>query len=114
MSDEGDAQQRSDAEWAADRARLQQRLDRLKQEQAAATADPAASGSMQGMAAGLKIASEFIAGIAVGGAIGYGIDRLFGTLPVGLVVFLMLGFAAGVLNVVRSTKPKDGPPPAAS
>jgi ATP synthase protein I len=114
MSDEGDTPQRSEAEWAADRARLQQRLDRLKLEQAAATADPTTPGSMQGMAAGLKIASEFIAGIAVGGAIGYGIDRLFGTLPIGLVVFLMLGFAAGVLNVVRSTKPKDGVPPAAS
>lgn len=56
---------------------------------------------MQGVAYGFKIASEFVAGVLVGTAIGYGIDRLFGTTPFGLIVFLMIGFAAGVLNVVR-------------
>ncbi len=93
---------RSDADLAADRKRLQERIDRLK----AATAEPVpaggSEGGMQGMAAGLKIASEFVAGIVVGGLIGYGIDYAFGVSPFGLIVFLMLGFAAGVLNVVRS------------
>lgn len=63
------------------------------------------------MAQGFKIASEFVAGVLVGAAIGYGVDRLFGTLPFGLIFFLLIGFAAGVLNVVRSAgKPT---PPAA-
>lgn len=50
----------------------------------------------------LKLSSEFIAGIAVGAGLGWIIDRLAGTSPWGLIVFLLLGFGAGVLNVMRS------------
>lgn len=50
----------------------------------------------------LKLSSEFIAGIAVGAGLGWIIDRLVGTSPWGLIVFLLLGFGAGVLNVMRS------------
>ena len=44
------------------------------------------------------------AGTLVGGLIGYGIDWLFGTLPFGLIFFLLLGFGAGFLNLVRAAK----------
>lgn len=60
------------------------------------------SGSMAGMGKALRLSSEFIAGIVVGAAIGWFIDQVAGTTPWGLVVFLLLGFAAGVLNVMRS------------
>lgn len=63
----------------------------------------AGSGSMAGAANALKLSSEFIAGIVVGAAIGWVIDKLAGTSPFGLVVFLLLGFCAGVLNALRST-----------
>ena len=69
---------------------------------------------MRGAAEGFKIASEFVAGVLVGTAIGYGIDSLFGTTPFGLIVFLLIGFAAGVLNVIRATAEKptgDADPP---
>lgn len=59
-------------------------------------------GGMAGLAQAFKISSEFIAGIAVGAGLGWAIDRFAGTSPWGLIVFLMLGFAAGVLNVLRS------------
>lgn len=67
-----------------------------------ATGDVRKSGSLSGAATALKISSEFIAGIIVGAALGWGIDHLAGTSPFGLVVFLLLGFAAGVLNALRS------------
>jgi ATP synthase protein I len=54
-----------------------------------------------GMAKALRLSSEFIAGVVVGGALGWFIDRLAGTTPFGLIVFLLLGFGAGVLNVMR-------------
>jgi ATP synthase protein I len=38
----------------------------------------------------------------VGAGIGWLIDRWLGISPWGLIVFLLLGFAAGVLNVMRS------------
>ena len=55
-----------------------------------------------GMAYAIKISSEFIAGVVVGAALGWLIDKLFGTGPWGLIIFLLLGFCAGVLNVLRS------------
>lgn len=53
-------------------------------------------------ARGYKLISEFAAGTLVGGLIGYGIDRMFGTLPFGLIIFLLLGFGAGFLNLARA------------
>jgi len=55
-----------------------------------------------GYAQALKLSSEFIAGIFAGGIIGYLSDRFLGTAPWGMIVMLMLGFCAGVLNVLRS------------
>jgi ATP synthase protein I len=58
--------------------------------------------SSNGMAYAVKISSEFIAGVVVGAALGWLIDKLFDTGPWGLIIFLLLGFCAGVLNVLRS------------
>ena len=60
------------------------------------------AGGATGYGQAMKLSSEFIAGIAVGAGMGWGIDRFAGSSPWGLVVFLLLGFAAGVLNVLRS------------
>jgi ATP synthase protein I len=54
------------------------------------------------MALGFRLSSELVAGVAVGAGIGWGFDRLLSTSPFGFIVFLLLGFVAGVLNVVRS------------
>ena len=54
------------------------------------------------MARGFQLSSELIAGVIVGALIGWGFDRLLSTSPFGLIVFLLLGFTAGVLNVIRS------------
>lgn len=55
-----------------------------------------------GYAKGYRLASEFVAGTLVGGLIGYGIDWLLGTSPFGMIIFLLLGFGAGILNMARS------------
>ena len=54
------------------------------------------------MARGFQLSSELIAGVVVGALIGWGFDRLLSTSPFGMIVFLLLGFTAGVLNVIRS------------
>jgi ATP synthase protein I len=48
------------------------------------------------------LASEFVAGVLVGAALGWGLDKVAGTSPWGLISLLLLGFCAGVLNVVRA------------
>ena len=60
------------------------------------------SSGLSGFGQAMKVGSEFVAGVIVGFVIGYTIDRLFGTSPWGMIVFLLLGFAAGTLNVMRA------------
>ncbi len=67
-----------------------------------AAAGKASTSSAAGFAVALKMSSEFIAGILVGAAIGWLIDWLAGTSPWGMIIFLLLGFCAGILNVLRS------------
>jgi len=55
-----------------------------------------------GDAVAFRLSTEFVSAIAVGGLIGYGLDWALGTLPLFLIVFFLLGFVAGVLNVLRS------------
>src|SRR5665648_1049199 len=62
------------------------------------------------MGQALRLATEMVAGVAVGGFIGWALDRLFGTAPFGMVVFLFLGGAAGIMNVVRTAKSMQGEP----
>ncbi len=64
--------------------------------------DPSGTGGMAGVGSALRLSSEFIAGIVVGAALGWAIDYYAGTSPFGLVVFLLLGFVAGVVNALRS------------
>jgi ATP synthase protein I len=72
------------------------RTDQSGNEQDAAQAKASA------MAAGLRLSSELVAGVLVGAALGWGFDRLLSTSPWGLIVFLLLGFTAGVFNVMRA------------
>lgn len=85
--------------------RLKDLSGRIAAEQSDRAESQKPSASLQGAtgyAKGYRLASEFVAGTLVGGLIGYGIDWLFGTLPFGLIVFLLLGFGAGILNMARA------------
>lgn len=85
--------------------RLKDLSGRIAAEQSGRTESERPSASMQGatgFAKGYRLASEFVAGTLVGGLIGYGFDWLFGTLPFGLIFFLLLGFGAGILNMART------------
>ena len=43
-----------------------------------------------------RMVIELVSGLGVGFAIGYGLDRYFGTMPVFLILFLLVGLAAGI------------------
>jgi ATP synthase protein I len=62
----------------------------------------AAQAKASAMAVGFRLSSELVAGVLVGAALGWGFDRLLSTSPWGFIVFFLLGFVAGVVNVVRS------------
>lgn len=87
-------------------ADLGARLDKVKVETEARNAPPSSHDGARGAAFGqaTKISIELVVGIAVGGFIGKVLDDQLGIAPWGLIVFLMLGFAAGISNVVRSAR----------
>jgi ATP synthase protein I len=49
-----------------------------------------------------RMVTELVVGMLLGVAIGYGLDSLFGTLPVFLALFAVLGFAGGVRTMMRT------------
>lgn len=51
-----------------------------------------------------RMVIELTAGIAIGFGIGYGLDSLFGTIPIFLVLFTLLGLAAGIKTMMRSAQ----------
>jgi ATP synthase protein I len=81
------------------------RLEKVKAE-ARAKRGPEPDGRTRGAAMGqaMKIAIELVVGIAVGGFIGKILDDQFGTAPWLMIVFLMLGFAAGLMNIIRTAR----------
>ena len=58
----------------------------------------------EAFARAFRFVAELIAGVGVGGFIGWAFDRQFGTAPWLLVLFVALGFAAGLLNVIRAAQ----------
>lgn len=86
-------------------ARLQRLGDRLGQAEGHRRPEPSgdrAAANASGYAGGFRLSTELVAGVLVGAGLGWLIDRWLGTSPWGLIVFLLLGFAAGVLNVMRA------------
>jgi ATP synthase protein I len=62
-----------------------------------------AKGFSQGEVA-WRMVIELATGIVFGAGIGYGIDVLVGTLPVFLVIFSLLGFAAGIRTMLGTAR----------
>ena len=62
------------------------------------------------MARGLRLSSELVGGVLVGAVIGYMLDRWLPVLnPWGFIVFVLLGFVAGILNLMRAAGVLAGP-----
>lgn len=81
---------------------LGSKLDKVSSQRASETSgrSDVRSGG-RGMAYGFRMASELVGAVLVGSVIGYGLDWALGTKPWFFLLFFVLGFAAGVLNVVR-------------
>lgn len=51
-----------------------------------------------------RMVTEMVAGLGIGFGIGYGLDWLFGTTPFLMVLFTLLGVAAGINVMLRTAK----------
>lgn len=97
---------------------LRARLDALKAELGSAQArdeaeqkgKPGAGENASALGAGMRAASELVAGILVGTGLGFMLDRYFGTKPWFLIILMMMGMAAGFRNIYRLGMRPTNPP----
>jgi len=109
---------KAEAGNSGDADALRARLEALKSELGDATARDEAenrgksgSGSnASALGAGMRAASEMVAGVLVGTGLGFLLDRFFGTKPWLLIIFMMLGMAAGFRNMYRLGMRPTAPP----
>lgn len=80
-------------------ARAKRGLDPTPPPEGASGTQPTAMGT------GLRVGVELLSALVVGLAIGWGLDRWLHTSPAMLIIFVLLGGAAGVLNVWRVMAP---------
>jgi ATP synthase protein I len=97
---------RRSSDEAALSARLRRLGDRLDQSRASLPSEPTSDARPgtdgSAMARGLRLSSELVGGVLVGAVIGYMLDRWLGISPWGFIVFVLLGFVAGMLNLMRA------------
>ncbi len=94
----------SDEERKSNKARASEIDRRLGEAKARYAPRESAAARGEAMGQGLKIAVELVVGVAFGGFVGWWLDRYFGTAPWLLILFFMLGFAAGMLNVIKTAQ----------
>jgi len=92
-----------------DRLRAARRRHGLDQEPAEQQDSTGAKG-LSPLGIGLRVGVELVSALLVGVGIGWLLDRWLHTAPVLLVVFALMGWAAGVLNVWRLMGPGRRPP----
>jgi ATP synthase protein I len=70
---------------------------------------PADQGTTNALAIGLRVGVELLAAMIVAVAIGWALDRWLHTSPFLLALFVLLGGAAGIMNVWRLLAPRSSP-----
>ncbi len=92
----------------ADRREFKARLDKLGGKLGEVRGEPAspepteARGRAMGTA--FRMSAEMIAGVVVGGLLGYAIDAGLGSKPLALIIGLLFGAGVGIYNAIRSAK----------
>lgn len=87
--------------------KLDERIRELKNKEAAARSRKDESQYMYASKVGFRVSTELLSGVLVGAAVGFLLDRFFGTQPWLLILFMFFGGGAGVLNVYRFVKSEE-------
>ncbi len=98
-----------EADLSARLQRLGERLSHKNGKSRQTEAGPGPRSDPSAIARGFRLSTELVGGVAVGAFIGWALDKWLGISPWGMIVFLLLGFAAGVVNVMRAAGVSSGP-----
>ena len=85
-----------------DKDRISEKIGEFqkKYNQKSVNENDSAKSSAFGLA--MRITTDLMSGVIIGGIMGWSFDKLFGTSPWLLIVFFILGVAAGISNVIRT------------
>ncbi len=86
---------------------LDARIARARERLEPKARKPWGGGKYAGASMAWRMVVELMIGCALGGLIGWGLDKVFGIFPFMTVVFGLLGLAAGVKTMLRSLKEAD-------
>jgi len=86
---------------------LKRRLDIALEKNSGVNSQEDIDSSKNGKGQALRISTELIVAVGVGGGLGFFLDNLLGTKPWLLIVFLLLGNAAGLWNIYRLLNGKN-------
>lgn len=81
---------------------LEERIEQLKESQKPKASRGEEHFSMANMA--WRMVVELVSGLLIGFGMGLGLDKLFGTTPLFLILFVGFGFAAGMKTLMRTAR----------
>jgi ATP synthase protein I len=91
-----------DADLSARLSSLNARISEASAQRAESEPRDRPKSDSTAMGQAFRLSAEFISGVLAGGILGWFVDRLFGSSPWGLIICLLLGFGAGMLNLLRA------------
>lgn len=87
-----------------DEKRLSELDKRLKAMRKAQEPEPKKESHVSQAQVGWRMVIDLVVGLLLGFGMGYGLDIFFGTLPIFLILFSLLGFAGGVRAMMRTAE----------
>lgn len=86
-----------------DLSKLQKRIDEARERgEAAERPNPQKRAASKSYGMAIRLAMEMVAAIAVSVGLGLWLDSLLGVAPLFMIILLVMGMAAGVMNVYRA------------
>jgi len=83
---------------------LQDLGEKIKSAKRSYEDEPKVEDHHSGLQHAWRMVIELVSGMAIGFGLGYGLDVLFGTLPIFMIVFTLLGFVAGVRTMLSTAR----------
>ena len=85
-----------------DKDRISEKISEFKKKYNQKTVNENDSAKSSAFGLAMRITTDLMSGVLIGGIMGWSFDKLFGTSPWLLMVFFILGVAAGISNVIRT------------
>ena len=78
--------------------------EKIKSAQQNYEGEPKVEDHHSGLQHAWRMVIELVSGLAIGFGLGYGLDIVFGTLPIFMIIFTLLGFVAGIRTMLSTAK----------